>query len=128
MVFSAVAWLERDESTFDPNQACPLRLHRRQKGSVMMRIGIDPHKGSHTAVVIDSDERVVDEIRVRTSTGQASELLEWVSGYPDRAWAVESARGMGYLVSQQLVATGERVVDVPAMMVSRVRLLGSGKS
>ena len=43
----------------------------------MMMIGIDPHKGSHTAVVIDPDERVVDEIRVRTSTGQASELREW---------------------------------------------------
>lgn len=50
------------------------------------------------------------------------------SAYPDRAWAVESARGLGYLVSQQLVAAGERVIDVPAMMASRVRLLGSGKS
>jgi transposase len=94
----------------------------------MMMIGIDPHKGSHTAVVVNDSEVVIDEIRVRTSTGQASELREWASGYPDRAWAVESARGMGYLVSQQLVAVGERVIDVPAMMASRVRLLGSGKS
>jgi transposase len=35
---------------------------------------------------------------------------------------------LGYLVSQQLVAAGERVIDVPATMASRVRLLGSGKS
>ena len=35
---------------------------------------------------------------------------------------------MGYLISDQLVAAGERVVDVPPMMASRVRLLGSGKS
>jgi len=41
---------------------------------------------------------------------------------------VESARGLGYLVAQQLVAAGEPVVNVPAMMASRVRLLGSGKS
>ena len=94
----------------------------------MMMIGIDPHKGSHTAVVVDVDERVVDEIRVRTSTGQAVELQRWASAYPDRAWAVESAGGLGYLVSQQLVAAGERVIDVPAMTASRVRLLGSGKS
>jgi len=47
-------------------------------------IGIDPHKGSHTAVVIDRDERVVDEIRVRTSNGQTGELCGWASGYPDR--------------------------------------------
>jgi transposase len=94
----------------------------------MMMIGLDPHKGSHTAVVVDDSEVVIDEIRVRASTGQASELREWASGYPDRAWAVESARGLGYLVSQQLVAAGERVIDVPAMLASRVRLLGSGKS
>ena len=63
MVFSAVAWLERGEST-----STRIRLARcgsgcRQKGNAMVMIGIDPHKGSHTAVVIDGDERVVDEIR-----------------------------------------------------------------
>ncbi len=31
-------------------------------------------------------------------------------------------------MSQQLVAAGERVLDVPPMMASRVRVLGSGKS
>ena len=100
----------------------------RQKGLAIVMIGIDPHKGSHTAVVIDRDERVVDEVRVRTSNGQTGELSEWAASYPDRVWAVESAQGMGYLVSQKLVAAGERVIDVQAMMASRVRLLGSGKS
>jgi len=91
-------------------------------------IGIDPHKGSHTAVVIDSDEMVIDEVRVKATANQLVELREWASGYQERCWAVESARGLGYLLSQQLVAAGERVLDVPAMMASRVRVLGSGKS
>jgi transposase len=91
-------------------------------------IGVDPHKGSHTAVVIDSDEVVIDQIRVRASANQLIELRKWALGYPDRAWAVESARGMGYLVAQQLVAAGEQVMDVAPMMASRVRVLGSGKS
>jgi len=91
-------------------------------------IGIDPHKGSHTAVVINGDEAVIDEIRVRASASQVVELTEWASEYEDRSWAVESARGLGYLLSQQLVGAGERVLDVPAMMASRVRVLGSGKS
>lgn len=91
-------------------------------------IGIDPHKGSHTAVVINSDEVVIDEIRVRASAKQLGELQSWASGYGERCWAVESARGLGYLLSQQLVAAGERVLDVPPMMASRVRVLGSGKS
>jgi hypothetical protein len=100
-----------------------------RKGKAMsVMIGVDPHKGSHTAVVVDNREVVIDEIRGRASAGQIGELREWASGHPDRAWAVESARGLGYLVSQQLVAAGERVIDVPAMTASRVRLLGSGKS
>lgn len=91
-------------------------------------IGIDPHKRSHTAVVIDPDEVVIDEIRVKAAANQLVELREWASGYGDRCWAVESARGMGYLVAQQLVGVGERVVDVPPMMAARVRVLGLGKS
>ena len=38
------------------------------------------------------------------------------------------AGGIGYLLSQQLVAVGERVLDVPAMLASRVRVLGTGQS
>jgi transposase len=91
-------------------------------------IGIDPHKGSHTAVVVDDDEVVIDTIRVRTSVNQMRTLQDWASGYDVRCWAIESARGLGYLLAQQLVAAGEQVVDVPPMMASRVRVLGSGKS
>jgi hypothetical protein len=91
-------------------------------------IGIDPHKGSHTAVVINPDEVVIDQIRVRASAKQVVELQKWASDYEDRSWAVESARGLGYLLSQQLVGAGERVVDVPAMLASRVRVLGLEKS
>jgi transposase len=35
---------------------------------------------------------------------------------------------MGYLLSQQLVAAGEMVLDVPATLASRVRVLGTGQS
>jgi transposase len=91
-------------------------------------IGIDPHKRSHTAVVVDDSEVVIDQIRVKATADQLGQLRAWALGYVDRCWAVESARGMGYLISQQLVAAGERVIDVPPMMASRVRLLGSGKS
>lgn len=35
---------------------------------------------------------------------------------------------MGYLLAQQLVATGEHVVNVPATLAARTRLLGSGRT
>jgi hypothetical protein len=43
-------------------------------------------------------------------------------------WAIESAGGLGRLLAQQLVAAGETVVDVPATLASRIRVLGTGRS
>ena len=93
-----------------------------------MMIGVDPHKGSHTATMLDRDERELKRIRVRASAGQVAELVAWADGVKARTWAVESAQGMGYLLAQQLVAAGETVLDVPATLASRVRVLGSGRS
>jgi transposase len=91
-------------------------------------IGVDPHKGSHTAVAIDGQETAVGRVKVRACRGQVDRLLEWAAGFEKRTWAVESAGGLGYLLSQQLLTAGETVLDVPATLAARVRLLGSGKS
>jgi hypothetical protein len=56
-------------------------------------------------------------------------LLAWAELIgPERTWAIESAGGLGNLLSQELVATGEHVVDVPPTLSARVRLLGSSKT
>lgn len=91
-------------------------------------IGVDPHKASHTAVALDAKEGELARRRVRSGVAQAKELLSWASAFPDRAWAIESAGGLGYLLAQQLVAFGEEVLDVPATLASRVRVLGTGRS
>lgn len=89
-------------------------------------IGVDPHKGSHTAVVIDRAEVVLGQVRVRAGAVQAERLLAWAAAWPERTWAVEGARGMGYLLAQQLVAAGELVLDVQPKLAARVRLLATG--
>ena len=86
-------------------------------------IGVDPHKGSHTAVVIGSREEPLGELRVRASKTQADKLMEWAAAWPERTWAVEGAGGLGLWLAQQLVAAGERVLDVQPKLVLRVRLL-----
>lgn len=91
-------------------------------------IGIDPHKASHTAVAVDEREEVMAELKVRACRCQTERLREWAAPFGERVWAIESARGLGYLLSQQLVAAGEVVVDVPAMLSTRARLLGSGRA
>ena len=94
----------------------------------MTMIGIDPHKQTHTAVAIDDHEVVLDEFTLRASSVQADRLREWSARFEKCEWAVESANGLGYLLAQQLVAAGETVFDVPPVLASRVRVLGSGRS
>ncbi|MDQ4096794.1 MAG: IS110 family transposase [Actinomycetota bacterium] len=94
----------------------------------MIIIGIDPHKGSHTAVALDEDEHVLAELKVKADARQGELLLGWAAPFDCRTWAVEAAGGLGALLAQQLVAAGETVLDVPPALSARVRLLGSGNS
>jgi transposase len=89
-------------------------------------IGVDPHKGSHTATAIDASEVVLGELRVRSGAGQVECLVAWAASFAERTWAVEGAGGLGYLLAQQLVAAGEHVVDVQPKLAARVRLLATG--
>jgi transposase len=92
----------------------------------MVMISVDPHKGSHTAVALDDRERPLDELRGRTASNQLERLLDWAAPFTVRTWAIEGAGGLGHLLAQQLVAAGERVVDVQPKLAARVRLLATG--
>jgi hypothetical protein len=56
-------------------------------------IGVDPHKGSHTATMLDSRQRELRQITVRAGRRQVEQLLEWADGYTARTWAVEAVGG-----------------------------------
>lgn len=92
----------------------------------MFIIGIDPHKGSHTAAVLDEHEALIGELRVDADRRQRDRLLAFAAPFEPRTWAVEAAGGLGALLAQQLVAAGETVVDVPPALSARARLLDSG--
>src|ERR1017187_9988449 len=98
----------------------------KERWMTAVMIGVDPHKGSHTAVAIDGTEEPLGEVRVRASAAQAERLVTWAAGWPERTWAVEGAGGLGHLLAQQLVAAGERVLDVPPKLAAQVRLLEAG--
>jgi hypothetical protein len=50
-------------------------------------IGIDPHKGSHTAVALDGDEQVLARLRVKASAAQVEQLQRWAGTWPGVASA-----------------------------------------
>jgi len=91
-------------------------------------IGVDPHKASHTAVAIDEAEDELSSVKVRATRRQVDQLVSWAEPFEKRIWAIESAGGLGYLLAQQLVARGEEVLDVPATLASRIRVLATGRS
>ena len=91
-------------------------------------IGVDPHKASHTAVAIDEGEDELSSVKVRATRRQVDQLVSWAEPFEKLSWAIESAGGLGYLLAQQLVARGEEVLDVPATLASRIRVLATGRS
>ena len=92
----------------------------------MITIGVDPHKRSLTAVAVEPDGRTHPPIRVTVTRNSLVALLTWAKQWPDRQWAVEGATGLGRGIAQQLATAGETVLDVPAKLAARVRMLGSG--
>ena len=70
----------------------------------MYVIGIDPHRGTHAAAVLDGDERVRAVLQLPADQQQRQRLLSWANGFTPRLWAVEGATGTGALLAQQLVA------------------------
>jgi transposase len=94
----------------------------------MITIGVDPHKSSLTAVAVDPAGRQHPPVRLAVTTTTGTQLLAWAGPWPERRWAVEGATGLGRGVAQQLAAAGETVLDVPAKLAARARLLGSGSA
>jgi transposase len=89
-------------------------------------IGVDPHKASHTAAALDEHGRLLDQQRIPATLDGYQQLHQWAGRWPQRCWAVEGAHGIGRALAQRLVSDGEQVVDVPAKLAARVRVLSTG--
>jgi transposase len=90
-------------------------------------IGMDPHKRSATIEVIDSRERILAQGRFGTDRGAYQAMLAAGRGFADRVRAAGGCGGIGRHIAQRLVADGESVVDVPAKLSARARVLATGQ-
>lgn len=91
----------------------------------MIVIGIDPHKSSLTAVALDPIGTEVGRRRFVVNAGTLTQLMAWAGQWPQRSFAVEGALGLGRGIAQLLATAGEQVVDVPATLAMRARLLSA---
>lgn len=89
----------------------------------MVTIGIDAHKRSHTAVIVDERGR---QLAQTTSKGTTSAdhlaLLAWAARLGgSRQWAVEDCRHLSRRLERDLLAAGERIVRVPPKLMANTR-------
>jgi hypothetical protein len=89
-------------------------------------IGVDPHKASHTAAALDDHGQLLGQQRIPATLDGYQQLRQWAGRWPQRCWAVEGAHGIGRALAQRLVGRGEQVLDVPAKLAARVRVLSVG--
>jgi transposase len=91
-------------------------------------IGVDPHKLSVTIEARDNREILRATGRFATDGRSCRQLLQVARQWPGRIWAVEGANGIGRPLTQRLLASGERVLDVPAKLAARARCSIPGRA
>ena len=80
----------------------------------MVIVGIDAHKRTHTAVVIDEHGRQLAAKTIGATSSDHLALLRWAAGYgAERTWAVEDCRNMTRRLERDLIAAGEPIVRIP---------------
>jgi transposase len=120
-------WLHRGLQTLKVGLPSGVSLAALEKGARMpVNIGVDPHKMSHTVAALDEHGRLLDKQRIPATLNGYRQLRQWAGPWPQRCWAVEGAYGVGRALAQRLVGDGEQVLDVPAKLAARVRVLSVG--
>jgi hypothetical protein len=126
------AWSDSTEVCAYPKSGCPPRIYivgqRGKEINMRVLIGIDPHKATNAVAAIDERGELLEYAVFCTNRAGLRSLQRWGKRFPERRWAVEGAGGLGRYLALRLVAAGEMVVDVPAKLSSRARLLATGNA
>jgi transposase len=90
---------------------------------MVVMLGVDVHKDTHTIVGVDEVGRKIGERTVRATDAGHRQLVGWARRqFPDeRVWAVEDCRHVSARLERALLAAGERVVRVPPKLMAGAR-------
>jgi transposase len=90
---------------------------------LMVVLGIDAHKRTHTVVAVDAAGRQLGtRVTKTTSTAAHLDLVVWAGQFgPDRRWAVEDCRHLSRRLEADLLAAGEVIVRVPPKLMAGAR-------
>ena len=97
---------------------------------MMVMLGTDAHKRSHTIVAVDPAGVEIGSVTVAATTDGHLRAMQWAAKYTQREWAIEDCRALSRRFEGDLLGVGERVVRVPPKMMARTRATArqAGKS
>jgi transposase len=90
---------------------------------MVVMLGVDVHKDTHTTVAADEVGRQRGERMVRATDAGHRQLVGWARReFPEgRVWAVEDCRHVSTRLERALLAAGERVLRVPPKLMAGAR-------
>jgi transposase len=86
-------------------------------------VGVDTHKATHTFVGIDAVGRKLGELTVRATTAGHMMALGWAleAFGPDLLWGIEDCRNLSSRLERELLDAGQQVVRVPPHLMAQTR-------
>ena len=88
---------------------------------MMVILGTDAHKRSHTVVACDEVGTEIGTFTVSATPQGHLRLVKWAARYTERRWAIEDCRALSRRLEADLLRVGERVVRVPPKLMAGVR-------
>ena len=90
---------------------------------IMITLGIDAHKRTHTVVAVDElGRRLGCRTTCGTTTADHQALIVWAGRFgAERTWAVEDCRHLSRRLERDMLAAGERIVRVPPKLMAHAR-------
>lgn len=88
---------------------------------MMVVLGTDAHKRTHTVVAADETGAEVGSITVAATSEGHLKALKWAAQWENRRWAIEDCRHISRLFEADLLAAGELVVRVAPKLMAGTR-------
>jgi transposase len=95
---------------------------------VVVVVGVDAHKKTHTLVAVDGNGRKLGEKTVEATDAGHAKALRWALlkfGDEDLTWGIEDCRHVSARLERSLIDAGQRVMRVNSRLMARTR--GSGR-
>ena len=88
---------------------------------MMVTLGTDAHKRSHTVVATDAVGAELGSVTVAATPEGHLRLVQWAAQFEQRRWAIEDCRQLSRRLEADLLAVGEQVVRVPPKLMAGAR-------